>query len=95
LTEEAKADMQTRLDGMHQEFVQAVATGRGQRASADIVQKRFGEGRMFGSSAAMGHGLVGKVQSAREFYRAIMPQQEEAPAFGLPKASIEVARKRV
>jgi signal peptide peptidase SppA len=95
LSEEAKTDMQTRLNAMHQDFINAVATGRGARASADIVQKRFGEGRMFGSSAAMSNGLVDKIQSAREFYRAVAPPQEETPSFGLPRAQLAIARQRV
>jgi signal peptide peptidase SppA len=87
LTEGAQADMQTRLDSTHQDFIGSVAGGRGARASAEITQARFGEGRMFGSAAAMTHGLVDKIQSAREFYRAIMPPQEETPAAGFPMRS--------
>jgi signal peptide peptidase SppA len=95
LSDDAKANMQTRLDSMHQDFINAVATGRGPRASAEVAQKRFGEGRMFGSNDAMTHGLVDKIQSARDFYRAIAPAQEEGPAFGLPRAHLEIARRRV
>lgn len=95
LSEDAKADMQPRLEAAHNDFISAVAGGRGARPSADIVSKRFGEGRMFSSGDAMKHGLVDSVQSAREFYKAFTPPQEAAPAFGLPRATIALARERV
>ena len=97
LTEEAKADMQTRLDAVHQDFLSAVAQGRGGRVSADMTANRMGEGRMFSSTDALNHGLVDKVQSPNEFYRAILPAQEEAgPAIGFqPRAHLEIARRRI
>lgn len=98
LTDEAKADMQKRLEAVHTDFLNAVSAGRGNRASAEIQQARFGEGRMFSATDAMSHGLVDKLQSARDFYRAIIPQQEQsdsAPAYGLPvkqRTGLERAR---
>jgi capsid assembly protease len=97
LSEEAQADMQPRIEAVHNDFIGAVTTGRAGKASADIQAKRFGEGRMFSSDAALQHGLVDKVQSARDFYRAITPAAEAAPSFGLPKAehyAARVARER-
>lgn len=96
LSEDAKADMQNRLDATHTDFVNAVATGRGPRASAEIKDRRFGEGRMFSSSEALNHGLVDSVKSAREFYRSVMPAQEDvtaSPAFPI-RARLEIARRR-
>jgi capsid assembly protease len=87
LTDEAQADMQIRLDASHQEFIGSVDAGRAGRATADIKTARFGEGRMFGSAAALGHGLVDKIQSAREFYKSVVPTQSEAPAAGFPMRS--------
>lgn len=77
LTDEAKADMQAKLNAGHADFIKGVADGRGPRASAEITAARFGEGRMFDAKAALGHGLADKVQSSREFYQAIVPAQEE------------------
>jgi signal peptide peptidase SppA len=71
VSEEAKADMLTRLQATHREFVDAVATGRGSRATREMRAARFGEGRMFSSSAAMTHGLVDRVQSSRAFFKTI------------------------
>jgi signal peptide peptidase SppA len=96
LTDAAKTDMQARLDAIHKDFITAVATGRGARASADIAANRFGEGRMFDAVAALGHGLVDKVQPPREFFRAISPavDAEEAPNYGIRRARLDIQRKR-
>lgn len=98
LSEAAKEDMQTRLDVVHTDFLNAVTNGRGNRASAEIKTNRFGEGRMFSANDALGHGMVDKVQSAREFYRAIIPAQETEqvpPPYGLTKhASVRLERAR-
>jgi signal peptide peptidase SppA len=95
LSEDAKADMQTRLSATHNDFIKAVAAGRAGRASVEVRRNRFGEGRMFTANDAMTHGLVDKVQSARDFYRTIM-QPAEAPAFGLKRAlaRVELERQR-
>lgn len=93
LTDEAKADMQTRLDEMHVDFISAVSTGRGARATDEIKANRFGEGRVFSAIAAKAHGMVDHIQPTRDFYRAAMPvEQEQAPA-GLPRrARLDVVR---
>jgi len=98
LSEAAKEDMQTKLDTVHAEFIAAVSNGRGARTSAEVKDARFGEGRMLSASAAMEHGLVDKLQSAREFYRAVTPVEETtaAPAITMPRrARLEVERNRV
>ena len=67
LSDEAIGDMQDRLAADHTDFITGVANGRGNRASAEMKKSRFGEGRMFGVDKAASHGLVDKVQTAREF----------------------------
>ena len=98
LTEDAQADMQKRLTAVHQDFIDSVSNGRGNRTTEDIKKARFGEGRMFSATDAMTHGLVDKVTSPREYYRAITPpveQEVSAPAFGLPRrARLEVEKHR-
>jgi signal peptide peptidase SppA len=96
LSEEAKTDMQTKLSAMHNEFIKDVAAGRAGRASVEIRRNRFGEGRMFRSSEAMTHGLVDKIQSARDFYRTIMEPKDPAPAYGFKRAHarVELERRR-
>ncbi|MGI4755930.1 MAG: S49 family peptidase, partial [Janthinobacterium lividum] len=80
LSGDAKADMQARLADSHKQFLQAIANGRGSRASRDVTAKRYGEGRMFSSGAALKAGLVDKVQSSRDFYSgsAGIPAQVQA-----------------
>lgn len=91
LSEDAKADMQPRLDATHRLFLNAVADARGERAGDKIREERFGEGRMFSADDAVTRGLVDKVQSPREFFRALIPPNEEiaAPAFPL-RARLEL-----
>jgi signal peptide peptidase SppA len=89
LSEEAQANMQTRMDAVHGDFLNAVASSRGERASQDIRASRFGEGRMFSAKDAMGHGLVDAVMSTRDFFRTLLPaveQESSAPAFPLRAA---------
>lgn len=96
LSEEAKADMLPRLQSVHQDFIGAVQAGRGERLSQDILERRIGEGRMFSSSDALTHGMVDKVQSSREFFKALMPPQEvaaSAPAFPL-RARMELDKAK-
>jgi signal peptide peptidase SppA len=96
LTEEAIADMQGRLDAVHTEFLTAVTIGRGMRASQEMRESRFGEGRMMSASVALGHGLVDSLASPREFYKTLTPAPEvedASPQYGLPRrARLERAR---
>lgn len=99
LSEDAKAEMQDRMDSVHADFISAVSAGRGARASQDIQANRFGEGRMFSASSALGHGLVDTVMSSRDFYRQIAPKAEQTAATGLPTraalaAHLEHAKRR-
>lgn len=95
LSEGAKADMQSRLDGMHADFIAAVTAGRGVRATDEIKAARFGEGRMFSSDAAKNHGMVDRIQATRDFYRAAMPVEEDPAPMGLPRrARLDVERAR-
>lgn len=89
LTQDAVDNMQPRLNEVHAAFIKAVATGRGGRVSAGIASQRFGEGRMFSATDALKHGLVDKLQSASDFYKAAAPRQAEssAPLFGFPRPS--------
>ena len=71
LTDEAKADMQTRLNASYADFVSAITRGRGQRASADMRRSRYGNGRMHSAPEALAGGLVDRIQPAREFYKSL------------------------
>lgn len=99
LTDEAKADMQTRLDGVHEEFLTAVTAGLGVKASQEIRETRFGEGRMLTAKNALANGMVDRLQASREFYKTVTPVEEETPGHGLPtrraNARLNVEREKV
>ncbi len=97
LSDEAIGDMQKRLSAAHNDFLNAIASGRGDRVSTEMRGNRMGEGRMFSAADAIGHGLADKIQPPRDFYRAVMPVEEETPQhFGLvnPRAVLEVSKAR-
>jgi signal peptide peptidase SppA len=79
LSEDAKADMQPRLDAVHSQFIQSVTQGRMGRVSMTMTCNRMGEGRMFSGRDALKHGLVDKLQSSREAYRG-MTQAPQSPS---------------
>ena len=98
LSNGAQADMQGRLDASHQEFLGAVKSGRGGRASASIAKARFGEGRIFSASDALAHGLVDRVRSSRDAYRAIAlaaPVDGSGQNNGLRRARLDLKRLKV
>jgi capsid assembly protease len=97
LSEAAQEDMQQKLDSVHKDFISAIAYGRGAKATQDITAARYGEGRMFHAKTALGHGLADKVQSPRDFYRALTPAEEiatELPYYGLQRARLEMERHK-
>jgi signal peptide peptidase SppA len=75
LSKAAKADMQGRLEDVHLEFVNAVAEGRGIRASASR-KGRFGEGRMMSATDALRAGLVDRLESPHAFYKRVLGPAE-------------------
>jgi signal peptide peptidase SppA len=81
LSDEAKADMQQRLEKSHNEFIAAVTAGRGARASSEAKAQRFGEGRLFSSNEALRLGLVDSLQRPGDYYRNINPAAEPSTRF--------------
>jgi signal peptide peptidase SppA len=87
VSDEAKADMQERLEAVHGNFVNDVAKGRGLRATADSHKSRFGEGRMLSAEAALRGGLVDRLESTHQFYKRILTPalpETSRPDYGLP-----------
>jgi capsid assembly protease len=98
LSEEAQADMKPRLENVHAQFIQAVAEGRGHRATEDIKAKRFGEGRMFDAPVALSHGMVDRVMPSRDFFRSLIPAETAvSPTFPLmgKKHELETAKTKL
>lgn len=89
LTDEAKADMQIRLDASHADFIGAVTRGRGSRVSAEMVRSRFGGGRMNSAQDALTHGLVDRLMPTRNFFRGAAVQGS------VVRARLELERVRV
>jgi signal peptide peptidase SppA len=56
LSDEARADIQRRVDGYYDLFVAAVAKGRGRREAT--IRDGFGEGRMVRAQAAVEQGMA-------------------------------------
>ena len=61
LSEEAMAAMQARTDRVYEDFVAAVARGRG--VSADAVRSGYGQGRVVGAKQAVALGLADRVDT--------------------------------
>lgn len=70
LDDEAKAEMQRRVDAFYEDFIQAVARNRGVRTPA--VRNGFGQGRVVNSKEAEAEGMVDGVMSLDEVLRGMV-----------------------
>lgn len=59
LPDEARQDIQARVDQVHRDFIAAVARGRG--VLAEAVRNSYGDGRMFAAKQAVKLGLADRV----------------------------------
>lgn len=64
LTEEARAALQKRVDFSYNQFVTAVAAGRG--VSTEKVLERFGQGRMFDAPELVKRGMADRIGTLDE-----------------------------
>ncbi len=64
LSEEARGEMQRRVNDYYSSFVGAVAKGRG--VSRSTVESDFGQGRMFGAKDAVARGMADRVATLDE-----------------------------
>jgi signal peptide peptidase SppA len=94
LSDDAKADMQRRLEETHQEFMDAISGGRGSRISQNMRRNSFGGGRVFSAKDALQHGFVDRIESRRNFFRAIAQEPEARPAIGLHAARVAIAKAK-
>lgn len=70
LDEEARGEMQRRVDAFYDDFIQAVARNRGVRTPA--VRNGFGQGRVVNSKEAEAEGMVDGVMSLDEVLRGMV-----------------------
>jgi len=61
LSDEARADIQSRVDASYAQFIADVAAGR--RVSADRVEADYGGGRVLTAKAALAVGMVDRVET--------------------------------
>lgn len=64
LSEEARAFIQSRVDGYYDMFVRAVARNRG--VSVSTVKSDFGEGRVVGPKEAVRAGMADRIETLRD-----------------------------
>jgi capsid assembly protease len=80
LSDDAKSHMQSQIDGIHGEFLEAVAKHRG--TTADKVRKTYGEGRSMRSKEALRAGLIDRIatfeQVVGELTRPAEPAKSSA-----------------
>jgi len=84
LTEEARAQMQARVDAYHAMFVRDVAAGRG--VSAQVVQDTYGQGRVVNAEEAVRLGMADKVATLDQVIARLQrqPASRSARAFDVP-----------
>jgi len=61
LTDEARSDIQTRVDGSYSRFLGDVASGR--RMAVETVEADFGGGRVLDADAALAAGMVDRIET--------------------------------
>jgi len=64
LSQDARADMQRRVDQVYEQFLADVSEGR--RVSTDRVRESFGQGRLLGADEALQAGLIDRIGTFRE-----------------------------
>lgn len=64
LSKEARAHLQARVDEAFNQFVSAVADGRG--VSTEHVLERFGQGRTFGAEEAIERGMADRIETLEQ-----------------------------
>lgn len=70
LDEEAKSEMQKRVDSLHEDFIGRVAENRGVRASA--VRSSYGQGRLVPAKEAVEAGMVDGIMSLDDVLRGMV-----------------------
>lgn len=78
LSDEARADMQAKVDKYHSMFVTDIAAGRG--ITSRQVDKKYGQGRMMLAKDALETGMIDRVLTAEQLLsRLVGEAKAEAP----------------
>lgn len=75
LGEEAREEIQRKVDAAYSEFVDAVADGRG--VSTAKARTDFGEGRTLGAKAALAAGMADRVETLEQTISRLQGRQAE------------------
>lgn len=77
LSDEARADMEARMDVYYKQFTGAVARGRG--VSGAVVEEQMGQGRMFTADEARRRGMVDRIATLDETLARLRPDAVSSP----------------
>lgn len=89
LSDEARSHLMERVEDSHRQFIAAVASGRGVKASA--VESDFGQGRVVDARAAIGAGMIDRIATFDEtLARFTRPAQHQRRA----RAAQAIARSQ-
>lgn len=88
LSEEARSEAQSRVDGYYSEFVASVARGRGVNTS--VVEADFGQGSVFRAQEALKRGMIDKVGGLSAALERLGAGSAK-PAVGAEKVALSVS----
>jgi ClpP class serine protease len=75
LGDEARTEMQSRVDFYHSLFLDAVSTGRG--VSVQFAQERFGKGRLMRAEAALEAKMIDGIATMSEVIAGLTPARPQ------------------
>lgn len=90
LTDDARANLQSRVDECYDKFLSSVAKHRG--TTVKDVRENYGEGRVFGADEALKRGMIDRVMSMDELLAKLTAGAEGNSS--ARKASVEILRLR-
>ncbi len=92
LAEEARAAIQSRVDGYYGMFIKAVARNRG--AGLDAVRSGFGEGRVVGAKQALDLGMADRIATLDETIAQVV-RKHRAQQTARAEADIDMRQRRL
>lgn len=93
LSEEARENIQARVDAYFDVFVKNVARNRG--VPVATVKKDFGEGRVFGARQALGAGMVDRIATLDQTIDRVSRTREQSAGRRAQSADLEMRRRRL
>lgn len=90
LSDEARDEIQRRVDAVHGEFVAAVARGRG--VTAGTVNRDFGQGRVVSANDAKNSAMIDGVATAEAVISKIMARREKGRPTAMAARQIEALK---